>query len=107
MSHMAGIDTTIYLACREDTRKATKEYIATVIQAHQECDAAHEEEQKRWKETIKANDFEDPVIYLLQVTRKAAHTQAEKAIGTFLASRESTLQKHIPVNAQVPLIANA
>ena len=102
MSHMEGIDTTIYLACQEDTRKATKEYIATVIQAHQEPHAAHEEEQKRWKEAIKADDFKDPVIRLLHITRKAAHTQAEKAIGMFLASRESTLQKHIPVNAQVP-----
>ena len=106
-SHMEGVDTTIYLAHREDTRKAMKEYIATVIQACQECDAAHEEEQKRPKEAIKADDFEDPVICLLHITRKAAHAQAEKAIGTFLASIESTLRKHIPVNAQGPLIANA
>ena len=36
-----------------------------------------------------------------------ARTQAEKAIGMFLASIESTLQKHIPINAQGPLIVNA
>ena len=106
-SHMEGVNTTIYLAHREDARKATKEYVAMVIQAHQEYDAAHEEEQKRWKEAIKANDFEDPVIHLLHVTRKVAHTQAEKAIDVFLASIKSTLQKHVPVNAQVPPIANA
>ena len=46
-SHMEGIDTTIYLAHREDVWKVTKEYIAAVIQAHQERDATHEEEQKR------------------------------------------------------------
>ena len=80
-SHMEGIDTTIYLAHREDAPKATKEYVAVVIQAHQEHDATHKEEQKRWKEAIKADDFEDPVIRLLHVTRKAAHAQAEKAVG--------------------------
>ena len=69
-SHMEGIDTTIYLAHREDTRQVTKEYVAAVIQAHQEHDAAHEEEQKRWKEAIKADDFEDPVICLLHVFHK-------------------------------------
>ena len=107
MSHMEGVDTTIYLAHREDAWKAMKEYIAVVIQAHQERDAAHKEEQKRWKEAIKADDSEDPIICLLHVTHKVARTQAEKAIGAFLASIESTLQKHIPVNAQGPLIANA
>ena len=65
------------------------------------------EEQKRWKEAIKANDFEDPVIRLLHVTRKAACAQAEKAVDAFLARIKSTLQKHVPVNAQGPLIANA
>ena len=103
---MEGIYTTVYLACREDTQKATKEYVAAVIQAHQECDTAHEEEQKMQKEAIKANDFEDPVIRLLHITRKAACTQAEKAVDAFLAHIKSTLQKHIPVNAQGPLIAN-
>ena len=85
VSHMEGVDTTIYLAHREDARKATKEYVAVVIQAHQEHDATHEEEQKRWKEAIKANDFEDPVIRLLHVTCKAARAQAEKAVEAFLA----------------------
>ena len=33
--------------------------------------------------------------------------QAEKAVDAFLASIKSTLWKHIPVNAQGPLIANA
>ena len=77
-SHMEGVDTTIYLAHQEDARKVTKEYIAAVIQAHQEHDDTHEEEQKRWKEAIKTDDFEDPVIRLLHATRKVAHAQAEK-----------------------------
>ena len=85
----------------------TKEYVAVVIQAHQECDAAHGEEQKRQKEAIKADDFEDPVIRLLHVTRKAARAQAEKAVDAFLARIKSTLQKHVPMNAQGPLIVNA
>ena len=42
VSHMEGINTTIYLAHREDTQKATKEYIAAVVQAYQEHDTAHE-----------------------------------------------------------------
>ena len=106
-NHMEGVDTAIYLARWEDTRKATKEYVAAVIQAHQECDAAHEEEQKMQKEAIKANNFEDPVIHLLHVTHKVACAQAEKAVDAFLASIKSTLQKNIPINAQGPLIANA
>ena len=106
-NHMEGVDTAIYLARWEDAWKMMKEYIAVVIQAHQECDAAHEEEQKMRKEAIKADDFEDPVIHLLHVTHKAACTQAEKALDAFLASIKSTLQKHIPINAQGPLIANA
>ena len=106
-NHMEGVDTAIYLAHWEDTRKATKEYVAAVTQAHKECDATHEEEQKMQKEAIKANDFEDPVIHLLHVTHKVACAQAEKAVDAFLASIKSTLQKHIPVNAQGPLIANA
>ena len=107
VSHMEGVDTTIYLAHREDTQKVTKEYVAMVIQALQECDAAHKEEQKRWKEAIKADDFEDPVVCLLHITHKAAHAQAEKAVDAFLAWIKSTLQKHVPINTQGPLIANA
>ena len=106
-SHVEGVNTTTYLAHQEDAQKAMKEYVAAVVQAHQEHDAAHKEEQKRWKEAIKANDFEDPVVCLLHVTRKVAHAQAEKAVGMLLASIESTLRKHIPVNAQGPLIVNA
>ena len=107
MSHMEGVDTTTYLAHQEDAQKVTKEYIAAVIQACQERNNAHEEEQKRWKEAIKADDFEDPVVCLLHVTRKVTHAQAEKAIDTFLASIKFTLRKHVSVNAQGSLIANA
>ena len=78
-----------------------------MVQAHQEHDATHEEEQKRWKEAIKTDDFENPVVRLLHITRKVARTQAEKAVDTFLGRIKSTLQKHAPINAQGPLTANA
>ena len=106
-SHMEGIDTTTYLAHREDARRATHEYIKEVMQAREERDAAHKEEQKKRIEAIKADNFEDPVVHLLHVTRKAAHAQAEKAVDAFLSSIKSTLPKHIPAHAQGPLIANA
>ena len=40
-SHMENANTTIYLACREDTRRAMKEYVAEVIKAHKLHNAAH------------------------------------------------------------------
>ena len=58
-------------------------------------------------EAIKADDFEDPVVHLLHITRKVARTQAEKAIDAFLSSIKSTLHNHIPAHAQGPLITNA
>ena len=75
--------------------------------AREERNTTHAEEQKKQKEAIKDNDFEDPVVRLLHVTCKAARTQAERAVDTFLRKIESTLQKHIPINAQGPLIVNA
>ena len=106
-SHMEGVDTTTYLAHQEDAWRATHEYVKEVVQAREECDAAHREEQKKRVEAIKADDFEDPVVSLLHITRKAARTQAEKAMDAFLSSIKSTLHKHIPAHAQGPLIANA
>ena len=106
-SHMEGIDTTTYLARQEDMQRATHEYIKEVIQAREEHNAAHKEEQKKQIEAIKADDFEDPVVCLLHVTGKAACAQAEKAVDAFLSSIKSTLHKHIPAHAQGPLIANA
>ena len=44
-SHMEGIDTTIYLTRREDARRVTQEYVAAVVKAREECDAAHIVEQ--------------------------------------------------------------
>ena len=88
-------------------RRATHEYVKEVVQAREECDAAHREEQKKWVEAIKADDFEDPVVCLLHITHKVARAQAEKAVDMFLSSIKSTLHKHIPTHAQGPLIANA
>ena len=48
-----------------------------------------------------------PLVRLLHVTRTAARAQCEKAIDAFLSSIERTLQKHVPVHAQGPLISNA
>ena len=106
-SHMEGVDTTTYLMHGEDARRVTHEYVKEVIQAHEEQDAAHKEEQKKRIEAIKTDDFEDPVVCLLHVTCKAACTQAEKAVDAFLSSIKSTLHKHIPAHAQGPLIMNA
>ena len=106
-SHMEDVDTTTYLSHREDVGRATHEYVKEVVQTREEHDATHKEEQKKQKEAIKADDFEDPVVRLLHVTHKAAHAQAEKAVDAFLSSIKSTLHKHIPAHAQGPLIANA
>ena len=106
-SHMEGVDTTTYLAHQEDARRVTHEYVKEVIQAREERDAAYKEEQKKCIEAIKTDNFEDPVVRLLHVTHKVAHTQAEKAVDTFLSSIKSTLHKHIPAHAQGPLIVKA
>ena len=106
-SHMRGINTTTYLACQEDAWRVTHQYVKEVVQAREERDAAHREEQKKQVEAIKADDFKDPVVRLLHVTWKVARAQAEKAVDAFLSSIKSTLHKHIPAHAQGPLIANA
>ena len=88
-------------------RRATHKYGKELVKAHEERDATHKEEQKKQIEAIKADNFEDPVVRLLHVTRKAACTQAEKAVDVFLSSIKSTLHKQIPTHAQGPLIVNA
>ena len=106
-SHMEGVDTTIYLAHREDVRKATQEYVAAVVKAREERDAAHTVEQGAWRQALKDDNHGDPVVRLLGITRQAAHAQCEKAVDAFLSSIEKTLQKHLPPHAQGPLISNA
>ena len=66
---MEGVDTTIYLACHEDARRATQEYVAAVVKAREECDAAHTVEQGVRRQALKDNDHGDPVVRLLSVTR--------------------------------------
>ena len=85
----------------------TREYVAAVIKACEECDAAHTDEAEVRKQAIKSSDPEDPVVRLLEATHRAARAQAERAIDTFLKKIKETLRKHIPVTAQGPLIANA
>ena len=104
---MEGIDTTIYLTHREDARKVTQEYVAAVVKAREEHDAAHTVEQGARRQALKDDDHGDPVVRLLGIIRQAAHTQCEKAIDAFLSSIEKTLQKHMPLHAQGPLISNA
>ena len=78
-----------------------------VVQACEEQDAAHAEEQEKRKQAIKANDYEDPVVRLLHVMHKVVRAQCEKAVDAFIDSIKATLHKHIAVHAQGPLIANA
>ena len=106
-SHMEGVDTTIYLAHREDTRKATREYMAAVMKAREERYAAHAVEEGAQRQALKDDDHGDPIVRLLHVIRTAARTKYEKAVDTFLSSIKNTLQKHVPVHAQGPLISNA
>ena len=67
-SHMDGVDTTIYLVRHEDVRKATREYVAAVVKARQEHDAAHVVEEEARKQALKDDDYGDPVVCLLHVT---------------------------------------
>ena len=106
-SHMEGVDTTIYLAHHEDARKATQEYVAAVMKAREERDAAHAVEQGARRQALKDDDHGDPVVRLLHITQQAACAQCEKAVDAFLSSIEKTLQKHVPLHAQGPLISNA
>ena len=106
-SHMEGVDTTIYLVHCEDTQKATREYVVAVMKAREERDTAHALEEEARKQALKDDDHGDPVVRLLHVTRTAAHAQCEKAIDAFLSSIKKTLQKHVPMHAQGPLISNA
>ena len=106
-SHMEGVDTTIYLARREDAQKATQEYMAAAVKAREERDAAHTVEQGARRQALKDDDHGDPIVRLLGVTQQAARAQCEKAVDAFLPSIEKTLQKHVPPHAQGPLISNA
>ena len=106
-SHMEGVDTTIYLMRRKDAWKATQEYVAAVVKAREEHDAAHAVEQGAQRQALKDDDHGDPVVCLLGITRQAARAQCEKAVDAFLSSIEKTLQKHVLLHAQGPLISNA
>ena len=67
-SHMEGVDTTIYLVRHEDAQKATREYVAAVMKAREESDAAHAVEEGARKQALKDNNYEDPVVRLLHIT---------------------------------------
>ena len=107
MSHMENTDLTIYLDHREDARRATKEYVTMVIKAQEEHNAANAKETEMQKGEIKTDDHEDLVVRLLDVTCKAEHAQAERAVDAFLNKIQKTLQKHVPVSTKGPLIGNA
>ena len=106
-SHMEGVDTTIYLAHHEDAQKVTREYVAAVVKAREEHNAAHVVEEETRRQALKDDENGDPVVRLLHVTQTAAHAQCEKAVDAFLSSIKKTLQKHVPMHAQGPLISNA
>ena len=69
-THMENADLTIYLTHREDVWRVTREYVATVIKACEEHDAAHTDEAEARKQAIKSGNPEDPVICLLDATCK-------------------------------------
>ena len=77
---MEGIDTTIYLTRHKDALKVTKEYVAAVVKAREERNAAHAVEEESQRQALKDDDHRDPVVCLLHVTRTAAHAQCEKAV---------------------------
>ena len=106
-THMENADLTIYLACREDAQRAMREYVATVIKAREDHDAAHTNEAEVRKQAIKSGDPEDPVVCLLDATHRAVHAQTERAVDAFLKKINETLHKHVPITSQEPLIANA
>ena len=106
-THMENADLTIYLTHQEDAWRAMREYMATVVKAREEHDAAHADEAEAQKQSIKSGDPKDPVIHLLDATCWAAHAQAERAVDAFLKKIKETLRKHVPVDAQGLLIANA
>ena len=70
--------------------------------AREECDAAHAKETEAWKQAIKTGDPKDPVMHLLEVTCRAAHAQAVRAVDAFLKKIKETLCKHVPVSTQGP-----
>ena len=88
-------------------RRVTKEYVAAVMKAREERNTAHTVEGEARKQALKDDDHGDPVVRLLHVTQTAAHAQCEKAVDAFLSPIKKTLQKHVPVHAQGPLISNA
>ena len=83
-----------------------REYVATVIKAHEDHDAAHTNETEAWKQAIKSSDPKDPVVHLLDATCWVVRAQAQRAVDTFLKKINETLRKHEPVTTQGPLIAN-
>ena len=72
VTHMENADLTIYLVHQEDARRAMREYMAAVIKACEDRDATHANEAEARKQAIKCDDPEDPVIHLLDATRRAA-----------------------------------
>ena len=107
VTHMENVDLTIYLARREDARRVMREYVAAVVKACEEQDAAHTKEVEAWKQAIKSGDPEDSVVHLLEAIQRAVCAQAEKAVDAFLKKINEILRKHVPVTTQGPLIANA
>ena len=85
----------------------TREYVAVVIKAREECDAVHTKETEVCREAIKTSNPKDLVICLLEATHWVACAQAMRPMDAFLKKIKETLRKHVPVSTQGPLIANA
>ena len=109
MTHMENVDTTIYLAHHEDVRRATKEYVAEVIKAHEECNDVMPPMLRRRSLGNRLSETVTPktwYIHLLEATCWMACAQAERAVDAFINKIKETLQKHVPISTQGQLIAN-
>ena len=46
----------------------TREYVAAVVKAREECDAAHAVEEESQRQALKDDDHRDPIVHLLHIT---------------------------------------
>ena len=76
--------------------------MVAIDKAHQDQDTMKAEKQ----EALEECPDDDLMVKLLQWTRVKAHKQANAAVDTFLGKICQALQKHVPIGAQGPLVAN-
>ena len=87
VTHMENVDLTIYLVCQEDAQRAMQEYVAAVVKAREERDAAHATEAEARKQAIKSGDPDHfpPLLDHFPLRRKT--TMIQSAQGCIDSSR--------------------